>query len=93
MSTNQEKEAPKGKRDPIITTFQQAKRLVKIVVGFTVLLLGIAMLILPGPGWLAIFFALAILGTEFVWARRLYKRFKDGANSVKNSIFNNTKKP
>ncbi|MBI4654727.1 MAG: PGPGW domain-containing protein [Nitrospirae bacterium] len=77
----------------IITTLQQAKRLIKIVIGFTILLIGIAMTVLPGPAIVVIPIALAILGTEFVWARRLYKRFKDGANSIKNSIFNNSKKP
>jgi len=30
---------------------------------------------------------LAILGTEFVWARRLMKRFEKEANNVKNSFF------
>ncbi len=39
----------------------------------TVLLLGIAMLVLPGPGWLTIFAGMAILATEFAWARWLMK--------------------
>lgn len=76
-----------------ITTLQQAKRVVKIVVGFTVLLIGIAGLFLPFiQGIVTIIVGLGILATEFVWAKKLYKRFKDGASSVKNSIFNNTKK-
>jgi hypothetical protein len=33
-----------------ITTLTQAKRVVKIVVGFTLLAAGVAMLLLPGPG-------------------------------------------
>ena len=78
------------KRSPIITTLKQAKRVIKIVVGFSVLLAGIAMIVLPGPAFVVIPIALAILGTEFVWARKLMKRFKDGANNVKNSIFNNS---
>jgi len=41
------------------------------VLGVLFVLLGIAMLVLPGPGWLAIFLGLGILGTEFHWARRL----------------------
>ncbi len=79
------------KKDPVITTLQQAKRVIKIVIGFTILLLGGAMLLLPGPGVLIIVLGLAILGTEYVWARRLMKRVKDGANSIKNSVFNNSK--
>jgi len=77
------------KRDPVITTIQQAKRLIKIVVGFTVVLVGIIMLVTPGPGTVAIFFGLAILGTEFVWAKKLLKRFEKEANNVKNSFINN----
>ncbi|MBI5196304.1 MAG: PGPGW domain-containing protein [Nitrospirae bacterium] len=74
-----------------ITTIQQAKRVVRIVVGFTVLFIGVAMIVLPGPATVVIPIGLAILATEFVWARKLYKRFKDGASSVKKSIFNNNK--
>jgi tellurite resistance protein TerC len=59
-----------------ITTLKQAKRIIVIIIGFTVILLGIIMLVLPGPGILTIVFGLAILGSEFVWARRLIRRFK-----------------
>ncbi len=79
------------KRSPIIKTVQQAKRLIKIVIGFTILLVGCIMLLTPGPGIATIVGGLAILATEFVWARRLMKRFKDGANNLKNSILNNSK--
>ncbi len=41
------------------------------VLGVAVILAGIVMLVIPGPGWLTIFLGLAILGTEFHWARRL----------------------
>lgn len=74
-----------------ITTLKQAKRVIKLVIGFTVLLIGGAMLLLPGPGVLIIVLGLALLGTEFVWAKNLMKRFKDGANNIKNSVFNNSK--
>lgn len=52
-------------------TIQQAKRVLKIVFGFTLLLLGAVMVISPGPGWLTIVLGLGILAAEFVWARRL----------------------
>jgi len=42
--------------------------------GFTVLAIGVAMLALPGPGWLTIAVGLAILAGEYVWARRLLDR-------------------
>jgi hypothetical protein len=79
------------KKGPIITTIEQAKRLIKIVIGFTILLGGFIMLFIPGPGIPTIVGGLAILATEFVWAKRLMNRFKDGANHLKNSILNNSK--
>ena len=72
-----------------IKTIRQAKRLIKIVIGFTVLLFGCIMILTPGPGLVTILAGLAILGTEFVWARKLMKRFKQEANNAKNSFLNN----
>ncbi len=86
------KESPENKRVIRITTIKQAKKIIKIVIGFTVLLIGCVMLLLPGPGVIIIILSFAILGSEFVWARKLYKRFGDSANNIKNSIFNNSKK-
>lgn len=40
------------------------------VIGTTILLFGIALLVLPGPAFVVIPLGLAILATEFVWARR-----------------------
>jgi uncharacterized protein (TIGR02611 family) len=62
---------------------QQAKRLVKVVIGFTLLLLGLIMLITPGPGLVAIIFGLALLAAEFVWARRLLNRLKEQGDRLK----------
>ena len=54
-----------------------ALRIAVAVVGSAVVLAGIAMLVLPGPGWLAIFLGLAILGTEFSFARRINDWLRD----------------
>lgn len=43
------------------------------VVGGLVLVAGILMIPYPGPGWLVVFFGLAILSTEFEWAGRVLK--------------------
>ncbi|WP_432494393.1 TIGR02611 family protein [Kineococcus gypseus] len=43
------------------------------VVGTGVVLLGLALVPLPGPGWLVVFLGLAVLGTEFATARRLHR--------------------
>jgi len=58
-------------------TIRQIKRIIIGVIGFTVFLIGIAMIVLPGPAILVIPLSLAILATEFVWARRLLKKLKD----------------
>jgi uncharacterized protein (TIGR02611 family) len=79
------------KRDPIITTVQQAKRLIKVVTGFTIIIFGGIMLVTPGPGIAAIIIGLAILATEFIWAKKLLKRFEKEAVNVKNSLLNNYK--
>lgn len=54
----------------------QARKIVVAVIGTTVILAGVAMLVLPGPGWLAIFGGLAILATEFAWAKWMLKYAK-----------------
>ena len=47
-----------------------AYRVLVAVVGLTVLLVGVAAIPYPGPGWAIVFLGLAILATEFYWARR-----------------------
>ena len=53
---------------------KRVRRVVVAVIGGTVLLIGGAMIVLPGPAVVVIPLGLAILATEFVWARRLLKR-------------------
>ncbi len=49
----------------------RTRRLVITVAGGAVLVVGIPMIPLPGPGWLVVFLGLAILAQEFPWAGRL----------------------
>ena len=58
------------------------KRFAVTIVGAALLLLGAAMMVLPGPGILVIVAGLAILATEYVWAQRLLKRAKSQAEKV-----------
>ncbi|MBI5561006.1 MAG: PGPGW domain-containing protein [Deltaproteobacteria bacterium] len=60
----------------LIRALKQIKKLIVAVVGFTVLLIGIAMIALPGPAFIVIPFGLAILATEFVWAKNLLQKAK-----------------
>jgi uncharacterized protein (TIGR02611 family) len=54
-------------------------RMATIVVGFVVLLGGVAMMILPGPGILGIIAGLGILSRELVWAERMLDYAKEKA--------------
>ncbi|MEW6158778.1 MAG: PGPGW domain-containing protein, partial [Verrucomicrobiota bacterium] len=45
-------------------------------IGGTVVLIGLALVILPGPAFVVIPAGLAILATEFAWARRWLHRAK-----------------
>ncbi|MCO5973462.1 TIGR02611 family protein [Actinoallomurus soli] len=58
-------------------------RLAVFSVGVTVLAAGVAMLVLPGPGWAAIFVGFAILATEFAWAQRALTSAKQTASKAK----------
>lgn len=65
---------------------RNSKRVAITIAGFAVLLAGVAMLVLPGPGIVVIIAGLAILGTEYVWAQRLLKIAKEKANQAKDAI-------
>jgi uncharacterized protein (TIGR02611 family) len=52
------------------------KKVIVALVGGTVLLVGIALLVLPGPGLVIIAAGIAILATEFLWARRALRNAK-----------------
>jgi uncharacterized protein (TIGR02611 family) len=70
----------------LIHSFQQAKRLFKVLIGFMLLALGIVLVATPGPGWLTIMLALGILAAEFVWARRLLDRLKEQGLRIRDSV-------
>lgn len=61
----------------VLKTLAQAKRVIVIVIGFTILAVGIAMIVLPGPAVIVIPIGLAILATEFIWAKKLLVTVKE----------------
>jgi len=71
----------------ILRTVEQVRRLSRIVGGFTLLLIGVVMLVTPGPGWLVILLGLGLLAAEFVWARRLMDRIKRQGERVRSAIW------
>jgi uncharacterized protein (TIGR02611 family) len=58
------------------------KRSAVTIVGAALLALGLAMMVLPGPGILVIVAGLAVLATEYVWARSLLRRARNQAEKV-----------
>ena len=64
----------------VLKSLQQAKRLVIVVTGFTILLAGLAMIVLPGPAIIVIPAGLGILATEFIWARNLLSKINNKLN-------------
>lgn len=62
--------------------YRAARRIAVAVVGGTLLLFGVLMLVLPGPGMLAIAAGLGVLALEFAWARRLLRRARLHANAI-----------
>ncbi len=58
------------------------RRIIVSVVGATVLLIGIALLVLPGPAFIVIPIGLAILATEYAWARHWLRKVRQVANRV-----------
>ena len=53
------------------------RRIVVGVIGGTIVLIGLALLVLPGPAFIVIPLGLLILGSEFAWARAVLRRAKE----------------
>ena len=58
------------------------RRVIVSVLGATVVLIGIALLVLPGPAFVVIPVGLAILATEYAWARRWLRKARRIASDV-----------
>ncbi len=57
-------------------TYRAARRIAIGIIGATIALLGVVMLLTPGPGVLFILGGLAVLGMEFAWARLWLRKLK-----------------
>lgn len=75
-----EGDSPTGESN-LLRPIRQA---VIFVLGISVVIVGIAMIVLPGPATVVIPAGLAILATEFVWARRWLNYLKQRAQEVAN---------
>lgn len=66
----------------LATAYRQVQRVFVFVAGSTLVLVGLALLVLPGPGILTIAAGLALLGTQFMWARRWLARLTQGSREL-----------
>ena len=66
-------------------TYKAARRIVIGVVGATVLLIGLVMIVTPGPALVVIPVGLAILSIEFTWARAWLKRLRESISNRNNN--------
>jgi len=67
-------------------TLNSVKKLIVAVIGFTILIIGIFMIVLPGPAFIVIPLGLAILATEFVWAKRWLDKVKQKISEQKKKL-------
>src|SRR5438552_11055699 len=75
-------------------TIKAIWRVIVLVIGGSILLIGIALIVLPGPAFLVIPVGLAVLATEFAWARHWLKKALALAAASVSSVDgkNNTRK-
>jgi tellurite resistance protein TerC len=67
-------------------TYRWARRIAVAVIGGTVFLIGIAMIVLPGPAIIVVPLGLGILGLEFAWARIWLRKLRSAATGVVNRV-------
>jgi uncharacterized protein (TIGR02611 family) len=65
---------------------RNGKRIAVSVAGFVLVAIGLAMLVLPGPGILLVIAGLAVLATEYVWAQRALNYAKRKAQEAKDKV-------
>jgi uncharacterized protein (TIGR02611 family) len=63
-------------------------RVLFVIVAFAILLGGIALVPLPGPGWAIVFIGLGMLALEFKWAENLMEKILDRLQAAKQSAAN-----
>jgi tellurite resistance protein TerC len=80
-------------KHPLYVPYKVAKRIAIGIVGGSVLLVGIAMIVLPGPAFVVIPAGLAILGVEFAWARSWLRKAKAKAEEMARNIANKKNPP
>jgi uncharacterized protein (TIGR02611 family) len=75
-------------KHPLFGTYKIAKRIAIGIVGGSVLVVGVLMIVLPGPAFVVIPVGLGILSLEFAWARIWLKKARMKAENMARSFHN-----
>ncbi len=67
-------------------TLKSLKRIVVALVGFTIIIIVVLMIMLPGSAYIIIPLGLAILAIEFIWARKILDEVKQIISEQKKKI-------
>ncbi len=67
-------------------SIKSIKKIIVAVIGFTILIIGVFMIVLPGPAFIVIPLGLAILATEFVWAKKWLDKVKQKISEQKQKL-------
>jgi len=66
----------------LVTSYKVARRIAIFVIGITVMLVGVIMIVTPGPAFVVVPLGLAILAVEFAWARVWLKKLRAAICSI-----------
>ena len=72
--------------------YKQVRRLAIFLIGISIVLIGCILFFTPGPAIIVIPAGLALLATEFIWAKKLLKKFKETTYSISKSAKDAIKK-
>lgn len=75
----------------VMLVYRHARRVVILLVGSTVVVIGIVMIVTPAPAILVIPIGLSILAIEFAWARRWLLHFRNTIDDLRNKILDKIK--
>lgn len=75
------------------TLMRVVRRIAIGAAGFAVILVGVTMLVLPGPGILVILGGISILAIEFPWAKRILRRCQIAGRKARARFKNRHKRP
>jgi tellurite resistance protein TerC len=65
--------------------YKQIRKMVVFLIGISIVLIGCVLFFTPGPAIIVIPVGLAVLATEFIWAKKLLKKFKETTSSIAQS--------